>query len=158
MNDDQPLLLSWRQDLIRSQVRWWSGWLSARVTNIAMPAVFAIFGFILWNSLLFIATTGGDVSPESVVSTNVFQNISVRLHEIFTSSTGHPERTDPDFGKMSMLYGSTLGAIIIAIPLSLATAVVLSDMVPFRIRQLIKPVIELPTVIPCKPCLKMPLL
>jgi len=69
MNDDKPLLLSWRQDFIRTQVRWWSGWFLARVANIAMLAVFAIFGFILWKSLIFFTTTGGDASPGAAAAT-----------------------------------------------------------------------------------------
>jgi len=151
MNDDKPLLLSWRQDFIRSQVRWWSGWLLARVANVAVLAVFAIFVFIFWKSLLFFSSSGGDASPETVTESTIIQNIWARLHEMFTSSAWHPERADPEFGMLSMLYGSlivTLGAIVIAIPISLATAVVLSDMVPFRIRQLIKPIMELLAAIP----------
>ncbi|MCL2119963.1 MAG: phosphate ABC transporter permease subunit PstC, partial [Planctomycetaceae bacterium] len=153
MNDEQPLVLSWRQDFIRSQVRWWGGWFLARVANIAMLAVFAIFGFILWKSLLFFTTTGGDATSQVAANTDnsVIHNIIARLHEMFTSPAWHPERAEPEFGILSMLYGSlvvTLGAMVVAIPISLATALVLSDMVPFGIRQWIKPIMELLAAIP----------
>lgn len=61
------------------------------------------------------------------------------------------EPTGAGFGMGAMLYGSllvTFGAMAIAVPLGIAAAVVLSDMVPFAVRQVIKPVVELLAAIP----------
>ena len=150
MSEEHPLLLSGRQNFIRRQIRWWGGWVLARIANIAMLAVLAIFGFIFWKSLLFFTTTGGDAT--TITSENsALQNAFSRANKMFTSAAWHPERSDPEFGMLSMIYGSllvTVGAMVIAIPLSLATALVLSDMVPFCVRQWIKPILELLAAIP----------
>jgi len=150
MNEDHPLLLSGRQNFIRRQIHWWGGWVLARIANVALLAVLAIFGFIFWKSLLFFTTCGGDATMVTTEH-SVLQNVLARVSEMFTSAAWHPERKAPEFGMLSMIFGSllvTIGAMIIAIPLSLATALVLSDMVPFRVRQWIKPVLELLAAIP----------
>ncbi|MDR1383030.1 MAG: phosphate ABC transporter permease subunit PstC [Planctomycetaceae bacterium] len=146
----RPLLLSWRQELIRTLRRRVGEWLLAQVANIAMLAVFAIFGFILWKSVLFF-TTSDSVATSPAGQTNILRNVCSRLLEMLTTTGWHPERGDPEFGMLAMIYGSlavTVGAMVVAIPISLATAVVLSDMVPFRVRQMIKPVMELLAAIP----------
>ena len=150
MYEDHPLLLTGRQNFILRQIRWWGGWLLARIANIALLAVLAIFGFIFWKSLFFFTTTGGDTTTVTTEN-SVLQNVLARVSEMFTSAAWHPERNDPEFGMLSMIYGSllvTVGAMVIAIPLSLTTALVLSDMVPFRVRQWIKPILELLAAIP----------
>ncbi|MCL2348393.1 MAG: phosphate ABC transporter permease subunit PstC [Planctomycetaceae bacterium] len=136
-----PLVLSWRQDFLRQLRVWTGGWFLARTANIAMLAVAAIFVFICWRSLQFLTSGEG----------TVLGNVWSRLGEMLTSARWDPEGTNPRYGMIAMLYGSllvTVGAMIIAIPLSLATAVFLSDMVPFRVRQIIKPVMELLAAIP----------
>ncbi|NNJ71256.1 MAG: ABC transporter permease subunit, partial [Kiritimatiellales bacterium] len=42
----------------------------------------------------------------------------------------------------------TLGAIIVAVPLGIAASVCLSDLLPFQVRQIVKPVIEILAAIP----------
>ncbi len=101
------------------------------VANVTILSVLAIFFFIAWKSVPF------------------FQ--AVNLGEIFTSSQWHPERTGPEFGMLAMIYGSflvTVGAMVFAIPISVLVAVVLSIMVPFRVRQWIKPIMELLAAVP----------
>jgi len=139
--EKSPLVLSWRQDFLRQLRVWTGGWFLARTANITMFAVAAIFVFICWRSLMFL--TSGDGT--------VFHNVCSRLSEMLTSTRWDPEGANPQYGMVAMLYGSllvTIGAMVIAIPLSLATAVFLSDMVPFRVRQIIKPVMELLAAIP----------
>ncbi|MFW6065653.1 MAG: phosphate ABC transporter permease subunit PstC, partial [Planctomycetota bacterium] len=57
----------------------------------------------------------------------------------------------PDFGAISLFAGSayaTLGAIVIAGPVGILAAVFLSDIVPFGVRQILKPVVEILAAIP----------
>ena len=57
----------------------------------------------------------------------------------------------PSFGALGIFLGSalvTIGSCIIALPLGISAAVCLSDVVPFNVRQVAKPVIELLAAIP----------
>ena len=125
------LLLSQREQRLRRSRNWIGGWILARVANIALVAVIAIFVFIAWKSYPFFA-------QENIVN-------------VLTSPQWHPERADAEFGMLAMIYGSilvTIGAMCLAVPVGVMTAVVLSDMVPFQVRQWIKPVMELLAAIP----------
>ncbi len=99
-----------------------------------MLAVVAVFGFIIWRSMPFLTSGGMD-----------------RLAEVFTSGNWHPDSEPPEFGMLSLFYGSfivTVLAMLIAGPIGILSAVTLSDMVPFRVRQFLKPFIELLAAIP----------
>ena len=125
------LLLSQREQRLRRIRQWTGGWILARIANAALFLVIAIFVFIAWKSVPFFA-------QNNIVTT-------------LTSPEWHPERTDAEFGMLAMIYGSflvTAGAMLLAVPLGVMTAIVLSDMVPFRVRQWIKPVMELLATIP----------
>ncbi|MDD5287780.1 MAG: phosphate ABC transporter permease subunit PstC [Dehalococcoidales bacterium] len=55
------------------------------------------------------------------------------------------------YGILAMIIGSiavTFGALLIAIPLGIACAILLSEIAPFRIRQLLRPAVELLVGIP----------
>ncbi len=109
--------------------------LVARTANLTILIVAAIFLFIFYKSMAFFHL----MWQES------------RLLEIFTSTQWHPTAEHPEYGMLSMIYGTfqvTLGALCIAVPIGLTAAVVLSDMVPFRVRQWIKPIIELLAAVP----------
>jgi phosphate ABC transporter permease protein PstC len=63
----------------------------------------------------------------------------------------YPTRDDPDFGAGAIFYGSamvTVVAMLIAVPVGLLAAVFLSDIVAWRWRQWIKPIIEILAAIP----------
>lgn len=73
------------------------------------------------------------------------------LGEFFTSTAWYPSGRPPAFGAFTLFVGSamvTLGAIIVAVPLGVAAAVCLSDVLPFTARQYVKPVIEILAAIP----------
>lgn len=56
-----------------------------------------------------------------------------------------------NFGALAMFFGSmivTLGSCLVAVPVGVSAAVCLSDVLPFRIRQAIKPVVEVLAAIP----------
>ena len=71
--------------------------------------------------------------------------------EFFTSTHWYPPRDAPEFGALSIFVGSalvTLGASIVAVPLGILAALCLSDILPFSVRQVAKPVIEMLAAIP----------
>jgi phosphate ABC transporter permease protein PstC/phosphate ABC transporter permease subunit PstA len=105
-----------------------------RTANFVLFAVVALFVFIFYRSLPFL--TSGGVS---------------RLVETFTSRQWFPNADPPVFGMLSLFYGSsvvTVIAMFFAVPIGIFSAIVLSDLVPFFVRQLFKPVIELLAAIP----------
>lgn len=66
------------------------------------------------------------------------------LKDLLFSSTWHP--TQGQFGLASFIVGTlwvTIIAIVIAVPLSILTAIFLSEYAPKKIRDLIKPIIDL---------------
>ncbi len=78
-----------------------------------------------------------------------FQARGVR--EFFLSRQWYPSRDPGQFGALTIFFGSamvTVGAALVAVPLGIAAAVCLSDVMPFRIRQIAKPFIEVLAAIP----------
>lgn len=71
--------------------------------------------------------------------------------EFFTSTSWYPADEPGEFGALAIMYGSgmvTLGSALIAVPLGIAAAICLSDVLPFAVRQYAKPVIEMLAAIP----------
>ena len=102
------------------------------VTSLSMLAVLFILIFIARDAVPFFSSWA-------------------HIKEFFASSHWYPTREPAEFGALSILFGSalvTLGAALVAIPLGLAAAVCLSDVLPFHIRQYVKPVIEMLAAIP----------
>jgi phosphate transport system permease protein len=96
-----------------------------------MLAVLFIFLFIARDALPF------------------FQHNSLR--EFFTSTRWYPSAGEPEFGALAIFFGSamvTFGALLVAVPLGISAAVCLSDVLPFALRQIVKPVIEMLAAIP----------
>lgn len=101
------------------------------VTSIAAFAVLAIIFFIARDAYPFFQQRG--------------------LAEFFTTSGWYPSRDPAQFGALPIFVGSalvTLGAIVVAVPLGVAAAVCLSDVLPFAVRQVVKPVVEMLAAIP----------
>jgi len=75
----------------------------------------------------------------------------VPLREFLFSRQWYPTHEDPEFGIWTLLVGSifaTLGALVIALPLGLGSAVFISEIAGKRWREMAKPVIELLAAIP----------
>ena len=136
---DRPLLLTARQDLV--------GYVSSvtgravlfLVAATSVLAVLLIFTFIIKEAIPFF-TEGGTLSAALG-----------RLAEVFGSTQWYPEQDPAEFGMLSLLAGSfyvTFAAVVVAVPLGLLTAVCLSDIFPFNVRQVAKPVVELLAAIP----------
>jgi len=71
--------------------------------------------------------------------------------EFFTGTRWYPSAHPPAFGAVPLFVGSalvTLGASLVALPLGVAVAVCLSDVIPFAVRQWAKPMLEILAAIP----------
>ena len=101
------------------------------ITSVAALALLSIIAFIARDALPFFAARG--------------------LREFFLGRHWYPSHDPPQFGALPLFAGSllvTLGAMVIALPLGVAAAVCLSDMLPFGARQVVKPVVEMLAAIP----------
>ena len=109
------------------------------VTSLSAIAVLFIFYFIAKDAIPFFRIAG-EGGPNWA-----------NLRMFFTSTKWYPAAEPGSFGALSIFYGTgmvTLGAIVVAVPLGIAAAVCLSDVLPFAVRQVIKPVIEILAAIP----------
>ncbi len=69
----------------------------------------------------------------------------------FKSERWYPTHTPPVFGAQGIFVGTalvTIGSCLIAVPMGLFAAITLSDVVPFSVREVVKPIIELLAAIP----------
>jgi len=101
------------------------------VTSLSTIAVFFIFYFIAKDAFPFFKLEG--------------------FGEFFTSTAWYPSADEAQFGALAIFVGSglvTLGAVVVAVPLGIAAAICLSDVLPFTMRQIMKPVIEVLAAIP----------
>ncbi|MDP2172656.1 MAG: phosphate ABC transporter permease subunit PstC [Candidatus Cloacimonadaceae bacterium] len=76
---------------------------------------------------------------------------SVGFLEFLFTKAWYPTHEDAQFGIWTLIAGSfyaTLGALIIAVPLGLGSAIFISEIAGFRLREMAKPVIELLAAIP----------
>ncbi len=100
-------------------------------TSVAALAVLFIIFFIARDALPFFRIRG--------------------VAEFFTSTAWYPSGHPAQFGAAAIFLGSalvTMGALVVAVPLGIAAAVCLSDVLPFHVRQIVKPVIEMLAAIP----------
>lgn len=128
---DRPLLLTPSQDMAGFVRKIAGRVLLTAVASMTILAVLLIFVFIVQRSMLFLTERG--------------------ILELFTSRDWTPTHEPPHFGALTLVYGTfavTAGAMLIAAPVGILAAVFLSDVISFRLRQLIKPVIEILAAIP----------
>ena len=128
---EQGLVMSRRAYTLRR----WLGLLGQAalftITSLSLLAVLFIFYFIARDALPFFRLEG--------------------FREFFGSTHWYPSREPAEFGAAAIFYGSLMvtgGAILLAVPLGITAAVCMSEILPFGIRQLLKPVIELLAAIP----------
>lgn len=101
------------------------------VTAVAAVAVLLIILFIARDALPFFQLRG--------------------VREFFLHHSWYPSQDPPHFGAVAIFVGSalvTLGAAVVAVPLGVAAAVCLSDVLPFGSRQVVKPIVEILAAIP----------
>lgn len=101
------------------------------VTASSAFAVLFIFYFIIKGAWPFFAERG--------------------FVEFFTGTAWRPAGDPASFGALPIFVGHvlvTVAAAVFAVPFGVLAAVCLSDMLPFRIRQLVKPVVEVLAAVP----------
>ncbi|MFI4910378.1 MAG: phosphate ABC transporter permease subunit PstC [Sedimentisphaeraceae bacterium JB056] len=101
------------------------------ITAFSVLAVLLIFFFVIKEAWPFIASGG--------------------LMEFVTSKSWYPESHEAEYGALSIIAGSayvTIIAMLIATPIGLLCALFLSDISPFGLRQIVKPIIEMLAAIP----------
>lgn len=128
---ENTLLLSARRRLVQRVTETIGRGLLLIVTSVSTLAVLFIFFYIAHDAFPFFQARG--------------------FREFFTSTQWYPSMAPYRFGVLAIFYGSlmvTLGAVLVAVPLGVAAAVCLSDVLPFGIRQAVKPVIEILAAIP----------
>ncbi|MFQ6026218.1 MAG: phosphate ABC transporter permease subunit PstC [Dehalococcoidia bacterium] len=103
-------------------------------------------------SIVSIFTTVGIVSVLVFEAALFFQEVSI--FEFLTSTKWTPLFASKHFGILPLITGTMLtsvGAMIVALPLGLLSAVYLSEYAPDRVRRVLKPVLEvlagIPTVV-----------
>lgn len=125
------LLLSKRADRLRHAAGLFGHGVLLLVTSSSIFAVLFIFFFIAKDALPFFRVEG--------------------IAQFFGQVAWYPTETPPYFGAAAIFYGTamvTVGSIIVAVPLGISASLCLSDILPFALRQMVKPVIELLAAIP----------
>jgi len=101
------------------------------ITSVSMIAVICIILYIAKDALPFLKLRG--------------------IGEFLFSIRWYPSGNPPEFGALAIIFGSmmvTFLSTLIAVPLAIFSAVSLSDILPFSVRQVIKPIIEIIAAIP----------
>ena len=109
-----------------------------------------IHGLFFFNGLLVIMVLLGIFALLVFTSIPAFKEINLSKF-LFTVNWNPASYVKPSYGIVSMLVSTfmvTLGALLIAIPLGIGTAAYLSDVASQRVREIVKPIIEILAGIP----------
>ena len=129
--DDRPLLLTAGQDLKGFLALHLGRFALFAVTCTSVLAVLLIFLFVIREAVPFITEHG--------------------ITQFLTSTEWYPEADTPKFGALSIIMGSvyvTVTALAFAVPVGILAAVFLSDIAYPRVRDVIKPLVEILAAIP----------
>ena len=127
----EQIVLTTAEKRWRKVTTWTGRSILFMITSVAALAVLAIIFFIARDSLPFFRECG-------VVS-------------FFTKNAWYPTDNPPQFGALAIFAGSlivTVTAVLIAVPPGILAALCMSDLLPFNVRQLLKPTIEMLAAIP----------
>src|SRR3990167_5211060 len=109
-----------------------------------------VIEFILFlAALLSVATTVGIVLILLKESYDFFQHVS--LIDFLTDTQWTPLFSDAHYGILPLVSGTlitTLVALLVAVPLGTVAAIYLSEYAPHRLREGVKPVLELLSAVP----------
>jgi phosphate transport system permease protein len=101
------------------------------VTCSSVLAVFLIFFFVINESIPFMSEYG--------------------IKDFLLTKEWHPVAKEPQYGALAIIAGSfyvTILAIIFAVPIGILAAIFMSDIVSFKVREYVKPIIEILAAIP----------
>lgn len=137
-----PLPLHLEASQIMSGSRKKTNWRQLKETLIRL--------FFLSHGLLAIFILIGLFVFLLISSVPAFKEIS--LKEFLTSKTWDPTSPEkPQYGIVSMIVSTfmvTFGALLLAIPIGLGVAAYLSDVAAWRVREIVKPIVEILAGIP----------
>ncbi len=105
--------------------------------------------FLLLAALSSVGITGGIVGILLYESLPFFRHVS--LVAFFTDPLWTPLFADPHFGILPLVVGTsmiTAIALLVALPVGTITAIYLSEYAPHRLREAVKPVLELLSAVP----------
>lgn len=107
------------------------------------------------ESLLFLAAFSSVVVTVGLVGILAYESIPffrrVPLSEFLTDRLWTPLFADPHFGILPLVAGTlvtTAVALVVAVPIGTITAIYLSEYAPHRMREAVKPFLELLTAVP----------
>jgi phosphate transport system permease protein len=98
---------------------------------LAVITVFFILAFLVWDGIPAFT----EIGPLPFLA----------------GETWNPTLDPPAFGILPLIVGTllvTIGSMVIAVPLSIATAIYVSELAPYRVKLVVKPAIELLAGIP----------
>ena len=128
----QPLLLTYTQDIKGFLLKHLGRFTLLVLTCTSVLVVFLIFLFVISEAFPFL-------TRYSII-------------EFLTSTSWYPEAHDhPVFGTLALIVGSTYvtaTALVFSVPIGVLASVFLSDMISFKIRGIVKSIIEILAAIP----------
>jgi phosphate transport system permease protein len=152
---DRPLRLTPREDAVGFLGGLLGRWALFLIAATSVLSVLLIFVFIVMET--------ADIPPISHESWFSFltscvtacwaavASMATRLYDLLSSTQWYPEAQPPEFGALYIIVGSLYvsgTALVIAVPVGLLAAMCLSDILPFSVRQIAKPVVEILAAIP----------
>lgn len=109
----------------------------------------------IFKSLTYVASLFTIISLFGIIFSLFSEGIpilkTINFKEFLGSTSWHPTSFPPNFGILSLITGSlvvTAGALIIAVPLGLGSAIYISEIAGPKTKEIIKPIIELLAGIP----------
>ena len=124
-------------------------------STVGRPAVHEPLSDRIVEWVLFFAGISSVAITLGIAGTLIFESLAffaeVSLVEFFTDSLWTPLFADPHFGIMPLVAGTlvtTAVALAIALPLGTIIAIYLSEFAPPKMREIIKPVLELLSAVP----------
>lgn len=128
----QPLVLTYGQDLKGYLFKHLGRLALLALTCTSVVAVLLIFLFVILEAFPFLG--------------------KFSIVQFLTSTGWYPQaRPAPEFGALALVIGSvyvTAASLAFSVPVGVLAAIFLSDIVSFRIRNIVKPVIEILAAIP----------
>ena len=109
----------------------------------------AIKAFLFGCAVLSVAVTTAIVISLLIPTTSFFQEVS--LVEFFTGTEWAPAFADASFGVLPIVVGTlsvVFWALIVAVPVGLASGIYLAEYAPQRLRKALKPALEVLAGIP----------
>lgn len=107
------------------------------------------------ESSLFLSALFSVIVTLSIVGILAYESFGffkeVSFREFFTERQWTPLFADPKFGIMPLVMGTLLTtaiALVVSLPLGLITAIYLSEYAPHKVREVLKPILELLAAVP----------